>query len=246
MEDSGSRYEDWFNSPYHHLLYASGQNDNSSSFIARLITSLNPPSSSYMLDAACGKGVAARVLAAKGFDVTGLDLSFGNIHEALAYEADNLHFYQHDLRLPFRTQYFHYAFHLFTGFGYYPTQREHHNAIRTIAGSLKPGGTLVMDCLNPAYEADHLLPVSEKTIGDTRFHITQWLDENHFHQKIIIEDNHTDGPITYTEKRSRFSLEQFTQMFIHQGLHIQEVFGDYELNGYDPLLSPRIIITARK
>jgi hypothetical protein len=35
-------------------------------------------------------------------------------------------------------------------------------------------------------------------------------------------------------------------MFSFQGLQIQEVFGDYQFNGYDVKKSPRLIMIAKK
>ena len=66
------------------------------------------------------------------------------------------------MRLPFRINYYDYAFNFFTSFGYFNTQREHDNAIRTIAQSLKKKGCLVMDYLNVHYAEDHMIHQSEK------------------------------------------------------------------------------------
>ena len=46
------------------------------------------------------------------------------------------------MRLPFWINYFDFAFNFFTSFGYFRTEREHYNAVRTIAQSprrLLPG-----------------------------------------------------------------------------------------------------------
>ncbi len=56
-------------------------------------------------------------LASLGYDTTGIDLSEESIEEALKMENDKLHFYQHDMRLPFWINYFDYAFNFFTSFG---------------------------------------------------------------------------------------------------------------------------------
>lgn len=78
--------------------------------------------------------------------------------------------YQHDMRLPFRVNYFDYAFNFFTSFGYFQTQRENDNAIRTIAQSIKPTGTFVMDYLNVHFAEDNLVHRSEKEIEGVKFH----------------------------------------------------------------------------
>src|SRR5664279_4672531 len=99
-------FKDWFNSSYYHLLYFNRDDREAAAFIDKLINYLQPHPGSKMLDVACGKGRHSIQLAGKGFDVTGIDLSEDSILEALKNENDQLHFYQHDMRLPFRINYF--------------------------------------------------------------------------------------------------------------------------------------------
>jgi SAM-dependent methyltransferase len=239
-------FKNWFNSPYYHSLYFNRDASEAAAFITKLIDDLNPAANSKMLDVACGKGRHSRQLAAKGFKVTGIDLSKDSIQEALAFEADNLHFYQHDMRLPFWINYFDYAFNFFTSFGYFKTQREHDNAIRTIAQSLVGNGTFIIDYLNVHYAEDNTIHQTEKEIEGVNFVITKWYDEDFFYKKIIIEDEALSEPLTYTEKVAKFSLGNFTDMFAYQKLQIQEVFGDYNFASYDIKKSPRLIMIAKK
>jgi SAM-dependent methyltransferase len=239
-------FKNWFNSPYYHQLYFDRDESEAAAFINKLIGYLHPAANAAMLDVACGKGRHSMQLAAKGFDVTGIDLSEDSIREALKNESGNLHFYQHDMRLPFWINYFDYAFNFFTSFGYFKTQREHDNAIRTIAQSLKKGGTFVMDYLNVHYSEDHVVHQSEKEVDDVNFIITKWFDETHFYKKIVVEDQAMAEPVIYTEKVAKFSLGDFTEMLAYQGLQIQEVFGDYAFSNYDVKRSPRLIMIAKK
>ena len=239
-------FKDWFNSPYYHQLYFNRDEHEAAAFIDKLIDYLKPATGSIMLDVACGKGRHSIQLAGKGFDVTGIDLSDDSINEALKSEAENLHFYRHDMRLPFWINYFDYAFNFFTSFGYFKTRRENDSAIRTIAQAIKPGGCFVMDFLNVHYAEDHLVHHSEKEIDGVNFIITKWYDETHFYKKIIIEDEAMEEPMIYTEKVAKFSLGDFTEMFAYQGMQIQEVFGDYNFANYDVRKTPRLIMIARK
>ena len=236
----------WFNSPYYHLLYFKRDEAEAAKFINKLIDHLNPSPGSYMLDMACGRGRHARCLAARGFDVTGIDLSTDSIIEARKHESENLHFFVHDMRLPFWMNYFNYAFNFFTSFGYFNTRREHENSIRTIAQSLKPDGIFVIDYLNTHYAEDHLIHTSEKQIDDVNFYLTKWFDETHFFKKIIIEDEALKKPLEYQEKVAKFSLGDFTEMLSYQKLQVQEVYGDYNFNSYHVRNSPRMLILAKK
>jgi SAM-dependent methyltransferase len=239
-------FKDWFNSSYYHQLYSNRDKTEAEAFINKLINYLKPAPNTRMLDVACGKGRHAKQLAEKGFDVTGIDLSEESILEALEEASEKLHFYTHDMRLPFWINYFDYAFNFFTSFGYFHTQREHDNTIRTIAQSLKLNGIFVMDYLNVHYSEEHTIHQAEKITDGVKFTITKWHDEFHFYKKILIEDEMHTEPFTYTEKVAKFTLGNFTEMFAYNGLQIQEVFGDYNFDHYDIKKSPRLIMIAKK
>lgn len=239
-------FNDWFNSEYYHKLYFERDEAEAARFIHRLLEWLQPIPGSRMLDVACGKGRHSRLLAEKGYDVTGIDLSPSSIAEASKSAHEKLHFFEHDMRLPFYINYFDIAFNFFTSFGYFRTEREHMNAIRSISQSLRPGGRLVIDYLNVHYAEDHLVHHDQKWIDPINFQITKWFDETHFYKKIEVEDDTRDQPFVYTEKVAKFSLGDFNDMFAYQGLQLEQVFGDYLLSPYDVKLSPRMILIAHK
>ncbi|MFT3822473.1 MAG: methyltransferase domain-containing protein [Chitinophagaceae bacterium] len=239
-------FKDWFNSTYYHKLYFERDEKEAEDFITRLVQHLDPPAGSRMLDIACGKGRHARFLAAAGFDVTGIDLSQESIAYTEQFSHEHLHFFTHDMRLPFRVNYFDFAFNFFTSFGYFRTEREHNNAIRTIAGSLRPGGIFVLDFLNVHYAEDHLVHQQEKQIDDITYYITKWFDEKYFYKRVEVQDDNLEEPIEHMERVAKFSLGDFNEMFSWNRLQIQEVFGDYNFNTYDIRKSPRLILVAKK
>jgi SAM-dependent methyltransferase len=239
-------FEEWFSSPYYHMLYEHRDDDEAFLFIKEIIRYLKPTPNCKMLDVACGKGRHSKAMAEIGFDVTGIDLSFESIEEANKIADDSLHFFQHDMRLPFWINYFDYAFNLFTSFGYFKTRREHDNSVRTIAQSLRPGGLFVVDYLNVHYAEDHLQTSSTKEVDGVRFRQSRWHDEDHFYKQIQMEEKGIALKHLFTEKVAKFSLGDFNDMFAYQGLQIQEVFGDYKLGRYDIRKSPRMIMLAKK
>jgi SAM-dependent methyltransferase len=246
MAVSSEWFREWFDSPYYHTLYFNRDEKEATVFISRLLETLKPPAGSRMLDIACGRGRHARILAEKGFDVTGIDLAPDSIAFARRYESPHLHFYLHDMRSPMRINYFAYAFNFFTSFGYFRTEREHGNAIRAVSQSLVSGGRFVLDYLNVRYSEDHLVRQSEKIIDGTTYYLTKWDDPMHFYKKIRIVDPALPASREYTEKVAKFSLDDFRSMFSRHGLQIQEIYGDYELNSYDPVSSPRLLMIAGK
>jgi SAM-dependent methyltransferase len=239
-------FRQWFDSPFYHKLYFERDEKEAEAFVHKLVRHLHLRPGSRLLDVACGRGRHSKIFAGMGFDVTGIDLSPSSIEWANQFETDNLHFFVHDMRLPFWGNYFDHAFNFFTSFGYFRTRREHDAAIRTITRSLKPEGILVIDYLNVHYCEDHLLPGITKHYNGTTYDIEKWDDETHFYKKIKVSDASLTAPLEYTEIVSKFSLGDFTDMLGYQGMQVKEVFGDYDLNGYDVRKTPRLIVIARK
>jgi SAM-dependent methyltransferase len=239
-------FDIWFDTPYYHLLYFDRGRQEAAAFINTLIDFFKPVANSTMLDVACGKGRHACQLAQAGFDVTGFDLSFNSIEEALKLQTEKLHFYRHDMRQPFWINYFDYAFNFFTSFGYFRTRREHDAAIRTISQSLTAKGILVIDYLNVHYAEDNLVHSFDKDIDGYNFHLTKWMDEDYFYKKIEVEHDTFTEPHIYNEKVAKFSLGDFTDMLAYQGMQIKEVFGDYSLGSYHVRKTPRMIMIAQK
>jgi SAM-dependent methyltransferase len=239
-------FKDWFNSPYYHKLYFAHNEQEAKNFINELMVHLRPTAGSLMLDVACGRGRHAKLLSEKGFDVTGFDLAPDSIAFAKQFENDHLHFYEHDMRMPFWINYFDYAFNFFTSFGYFRTERENYNVIRTIAMSLKANGICVIDYLNSTYVESHLVPVEVKKVGHVTYHIKRWCDETHFYKNIIIEDVGLTLPLEFTEKVAKFRFGDFNDMFSWSKMQVQDVFGDYKLSLYNKKESPRLIMIARK
>ncbi len=239
-------YEEWFNSSFYHKLYFERDEKEAETFIKRLIDHLQPPPGSRMLDVACGKGRHSKILASLGFNVTGIDISSDSIAFAKQHENEHLDFYVHDMRLPLWGNYFDYAFNFFTSFGYFKTRREHDDAIRTIAKSLKPGGIFVIDYLNVHYAEEHLVHNEIKQLNGTDYDIHRWDNETHFYKKITINDPSLKQPLEYTEEVAKFLLGDFTDMLSFQGLQVQQVFGDYQFNPYDVKNTSRLIMIASK
>jgi 2-polyprenyl-3-methyl-5-hydroxy-6-metoxy-1,4-benzoquinol methylase len=245
-------FREWFDSPYYHQLYFERDEREAATFINRLLDRLQPPPGCRMLDVGCGRGRHSRILAAKGFDTTGIDLAASSIEWAKQYEQENLHFFVHDMRQPLWINYFDYAFNFFTSFGYFRTEREHSNAIRSITQSVRPKGIFVLDYLNSSYTAAHLVPESEKEVEGTTYHLTRKYDGQHFYKKISITEHHAgkDGkenaPIEFAEKIAAFTLLDFTALFSRNGLTIVQVFGNYQLEPFDEKTSPRLLMIARK
>lgn len=239
-------FDEWFSSPYYEQLYASRNIAEADAFLQRLIHFLQPPPGSRMLDVACGKGRYSQVLAEMGFQVTGIDLSRPFIAAAKKQEKKNLHFFVHDMRYPFRENYFDYAFNFFTSFGYFQTIEEHYDALKTIALSLLDKGIFVIDYLNVPYASDQLKAKEVKTSGQVNFQITRWQDPAFFYKQVEVDDRQNCYHHRFTEKVLKFTLPDFRQMLAWHKMYIRFVFGDYNLGPYKETNSPRLILIASK
>jgi SAM-dependent methyltransferase len=210
-------FENWFGSPYYNLLYQNRDLKEAQAFVETLLQYLQPPAGSRMLDIACGEGRYAIQLAGHGHDVIGIDLSHASILKANKSEADNLHFYVHDMRMPFYINYFDYAFNFFTSFGYFKTRIDHLNAAKSFAAALKTGGVLVIDYLNKSFVQSCMKASDTIERGGCIFHIKKSMENNEIVKKISFTDA-GNKERSYTEHVAMFTLPDFIALFKEAGL----------------------------
>lgn len=238
-------FENWFGSPFYKILYQNRDEFEAQEFVEHLLQYLQPPAGSTMLDIACGEGRFARQLAEHGFKVTGIDISSASIETAKAYEMESLEFFVHDMRMPFYINYFDYAFNFFTSFGYFAHDRDHTLAARSFAAALKPNGILVIDYLNIGYVMENLVPEDTIQRGSYTFTVKKKLERNHIIKDISFVDANKK-PRHYVESVAAFALADFIKMFKPTDMALVGTFGDYRLNPYHPVDSPRMIMVFKK
>lgn len=237
-------FQNWFNSPYYHILYKKRDEEEAELFIDNLCSFLKPDRNSRMLDIACGRGRHAIYLNKKSYDVTGIDLSFGSIKYAQQFENPKLHFYVHDMRHLFYINYFDFAFNLFTSFGYFETDKEHINALKSFQKALKKGGFLVLDYMNSQKIVNQLVLREVKEVDGIEFHISRVVNDG----KIIkmIDFTHRNKAFSFKEEVRDFKLKDFERLFASAGFEIGNIFGDYYLNTFDINHSDRLIFVCKK
>ncbi len=245
MEEQGIWYKDWFGSPYYDLLYQHRDNAEALAFVANLINYLKPATDARVLDIACGEGRYAYQLATAGLYVIGIDLSQRRLDVARSRERSNLHFYQQDMRFPFRINYFDYAFNFFTSFGYFYSMRDNVSAAKAFTAGLKNGGLLIIDFMNAHVSAQNLIPSEEKTIKGITFKITRKLEDKRFLKDISFISKE-GAKYHFQERVWAFELADFKQIFADTGMVLKETFGNYELAAFDREKSPRLIMIFQK
>jgi SAM-dependent methyltransferase len=238
-------FKGWFNSPYYHLLYKNRDEAEANKFIDRLLAVLQPSQGSLVLDLACGRGRYSRYLAEKGFNVTGLDISTESIKYAQQFENEHLSFFQHDMRIPYRINYFDYVFNFFTSFGYFETEKDHLKTVQNISRGLKQNGHFVLDFFNAGKVIRNLRENEIKQVDDVVFQIhRQVSSDGYILKSIAFEDK--GKSYHFTERVRAFSLDDFRLLFNAAGMRIAKTFGDYYLRPFDPEISDRLIIIGCK
>lgn len=237
-------FEEWFNSPYYHILYANRNEVEAESFIKNISVCINIPQGAKVLDVACGKGRHSKTLAKLGYRVTGIDLSVNSITEARKFQCPDLNFEVWDMRNTFSAGVFDYVFNLFSSFGYFDDEQDDYACINAFAGNLKPGGMLVLDYINSEWAVKTMKPREIIQRGDLQFHIQKKLENGFIKKKIEFLTNGENH--TYQEQLKVINRDKFETMLTGAGFTIKHVFGDYVLNNFTAATSPRLILVAQK
>jgi len=247
VADTGEKkdwFETWFDSPYYHVLYKERDEREAEIFLDNLIEKIHIVSGSRILDVACGKGRHSLYLNKKGFDVTGYDLSEQSINHNMNMENDTLHFYLHDMRELFRTNYFDAVLNLFSSFGYFEKSHDNFRCLQSHYAALKKGGLFVLDYFN----AKKVRKIGNqnyfKNVDGINFHINKTVSGN----KVVKEIRFSDKGQAYefVENVTLISKNEFENDFAELGMEILSVYGNYNLDSFDIENSDRLIFLTQK
>lgn len=237
-------YLDWFNSPHYHLLYNNRNYTEANNFINTLCDKLQLHPHSKIWDLACGMGRHSIALNTKGFDVTGTDLSANSINEALKSSNATLDFYLHDMRHPFRVNYFDVTLNLFTSIGYFENYKDNYQVFKNVHAALKPGGLFVIDFFNSNKVIASFHSEYTEKRGELTFHIKKQIVDRAINKRIEFDCN---GHSYYFEERvSLFTQSDFEDFAEKSNLKLMEVYGDYNFHPFNLNQSDRLILIFKK
>jgi SAM-dependent methyltransferase len=245
-------YEKWFDSDAYELVYEQRDLSEARRLADLIERTVRPAPGARVLDVGCGRGRHSRILAARGYTVTGVDLSENAIRTARRRAVaegvdDRVRFEQGDMRhLDFDAA-FDGAVNLFTSFGYFDDDDDHQRVIDGIARALVRGGWFVQDFLNAPYVRAHLVAEDEKTVDDVRVRQERWLDGDYVKKRITFHrngDEDSELP-SFTESVRLLTVADFRRMYDAAGLTLDTTFGDYDGRPHTPE-SPRLILYARR
>jgi len=239
-------FASWFDTEYYHQLYKDRDESEAELFIEKILIYLNLPKHAKILDIACGKGRHAKAIADHNYEVVGIDLSENSIEEANKIQSKHLSFLVQDMREPFRENEFDAAFNFFTSFGYFATKEDDHRAAFSMTACLKTGGYLLIDFVNKAHALANIEAkrheVQER--GLLRFAIERKFETGRYIKDIHVTDG--DNVFHFQESLQSLTLPDFESFFLPLGMHLKNVFGNYDLDSYDENESPRLILLFQK
>lgn len=237
-------FEEWFNTPFYHILYQNRNEEEASAFIGRLMDAIHIERHTKILDLACGKGRHAVTLNKLGYNVTGSDLSVNSISQAKKFENDTLRFVVQDMREPLKNEKFDTILNLFTSFGYFDDKSDNLSVLKSCNTMLNKKGILVIDFMNTVKTAANLVEQETKIIEGIQFEITRKFDGQHIFKTISF--GHLGQFHSFTERVQALTLKDFEELLKEADFSLKKIHGDYELSTFDEKTSDRLILIAAK
>lgn len=231
-------FEEWFGEEYLHLY--PHRNEADAGRIVALLTRVLPWQPGWrVLDVACGAGRHLAALERAGAVPFGFDLSAPLLRRAR--ELTRRPLVRADMRaLPFRPGTMDLTVNLFTSFGYFAADEEHHDAIGQMLATIRPGGWFVIDFLNAEQVRGALVPAETMQFGAQSVDIARALStDGRFVRKTI---RMPDGR-AFEERVRLLGPADLERMIGMHGARLTGRYGDYDggpLSG-----GTRTILTAQ-
>lgn len=226
------------------MLYNKRDINEADHFIGNLTNHLKLVKGARVWDLACGKGRHSVKLNSLGYTVVGTDLSSESIAEASKAANITLDFFVHDMRTPFRINYFEAVLNLFTSIGYFSDQRDNFNVFQNVYNALKPNGVFVIDFFNSELVKSCLVPEAQEQRGEITFTITKRVEENKIVKHIRFCDKGKE--YNFEEKVILYTLNDLLNYASKAGFVLQETFGNYDLMTFNQKGSDRLIAVFKK
>ena len=204
---------------------------------------------SSVLDAGCGPGRISVELAAKGLDVTGVDI-FQSELDAAKDSADaegvKLDLINCDLRSFKSQKKFDCAINLYTSFGYCDTIEEDFQILKNIADSLRDNGFFILECTSREtailyftdgewFERSGLTVLTQFSVeGAWEGLRSKWTIINRDGQRIEHE---------FVQRL--YSAIELKRMMIRAGFNSVEIYGNYDFSPYNEHAKTMVIVAKK-
>lgn len=219
-----------------------------------------------ILEAACGSGRVLLPLAEAGHRVAGVDssetmLGMARDRVAAAGLADRVRLAQGDMRTMELGEQFPMALVALGSFHHLLTMEDQRACLRRLASHLAPGGTLLLDLMNPTpdwiasgggslvLQLSGPFPGPEGPDRVTKFAASSsYFDVQEDRTHVIYDRVKPDGSLTrYSfDLVMRFLFHYEAELLLQEaGFRIRETYGGYDMEAYASS-SPRMIFVAEK
>lgn len=147
----GNWWETFFDADYVRLWGQAGRQPRTAEEADALWQLLQLKDGSRVLDAPCGYGRLARIIAERGASVLGVDQSAALLEKAETDRGDlpptRLRYLRQDLRQPLKESGFDAAYNAFSSIGY-GTEDDDLAVLRTLHGVVRPGGFVLVETMH--------------------------------------------------------------------------------------------------
>ena len=204
---------------------------------------------SSVLDAGCGPGRISVELAAKGLDVTGVDIIQSELDAAkdsADAEGVKLDLINCDLRSFKSQKKFDCAINLYTSFGYCDTIEEDFQILKNIADSLRDNGFFILECTSREtailyftdgewFERSGLTVLTQFSVeGAWEGLRSKWTIINRDGQRIEHE---------FVQRL--YSAIELKRMMIRAGFNSVEIYGNYDFSPYNEHATTMVIVAKK-
>ena len=204
---------------------------------------------SSVLDAGCGPGRISVELAAKGLDVTGVDIIQSELDAAkdsADAEGVKLDLINCDLRSFKSQKKFDCAINLYTSFGYCDTIEEDFQILKNIADSLRDNGFFILECTSREtailyftdgewFERSGLTVLTQFSVeGAWEGLRSKWTILNRDGQRLEHE---------FVQRL--YSAIELKRMMIRAGFNSVEIYGNYDFSPYNEHAKTMVIVAKK-
>lgn len=240
-------FDDWFNSPEYLEVYKHRNEIDAEKHVNFILSKIKLEPDSNILDMACGAGRHSILLAKKGFNVTGIDLSENLLSEAMniaSKEKLDIKFVKSDIRKFNTENKFNLILNLFTSFGYFEKDEDNFLVLTKAFELLKTSGFFILDFFNKDYLLKNLIPLTEEIQKDKRIIQKRFVRQGRIEKEIQIIYNGSKKE--YSESVKLYSNEQLKNKLLENGFEIVNLYGDFDGSKFNPESSPRFIAVCKK
>ena len=201
------------------------------------------------LDLCCGPGRCSLALAARSFQVTGVDRTRFLLNKAKAFSRNahmQIEWVQEDMRDFSRANSFDLALSMYTSFGYFEDRAEDEKVLDNVVRSLRSGGAFVMELMGKEVLARIFQPSSAETLPDGSMIVEQ--------RKIVEDWNRVVNEWTIVRKGqvrkfsfhlNLYSGQELPAALRRAGFIDVNLYGDLKGAPYGPKAN-RLIAVGRK